>query len=258
MSDQLGLVKNPLSVIAIFAGLAEVSATVALPQLPAPVQTVFVWFVMLFPVLLVVLFFLVLWVKPQVFYAPSDYRDESNFMKHFVPGASAAPVAATRGAQTEGVAGLGALRHPEAGASARAEALLAQDLVLGRLASTLGLRFLRDVQLRGRQDLRFDGVAQGAAGAVLAETALLPGLAAARDFIRDALGRAAQLEGRIPPRELRGARLILAPVLRDGLTDAEQRELEGFLRNRLAEVGLPFAAELTLFSWDELKKGWGA
>ena len=54
--NKVGVIKNPLTVIAVFAGLAEVSATIALPQLEAVVQAKFVWFVMLFPTLLVVLF----------------------------------------------------------------------------------------------------------------------------------------------------------------------------------------------------------
>ena len=40
-------VSNPLTIIAIFAGLAETLATVALVQLPAEIQEVFVYFVMM-------------------------------------------------------------------------------------------------------------------------------------------------------------------------------------------------------------------
>jgi hypothetical protein len=86
--NSTGLIKNPLTVIAIFAGLAEVSATIALPQLPVDVQAIFVWFVMLFPALLVSLFFFLLWFKHQVLYAPSDFANEDNFMSHWKPRAS--------------------------------------------------------------------------------------------------------------------------------------------------------------------------
>ena len=74
-------VKNPLTLIAVFAGLAEVAATGVLPVLEGPVQQTFVWYVMLFPVLLVVLFFLTLNLKHRVLYAPSDFRDEKHFME---------------------------------------------------------------------------------------------------------------------------------------------------------------------------------
>lgn len=74
-------VNNPLTLIGIFAGIAEVAGTAVLPFVEAAVQPVFVWFVMLFPVLLVVLFFVTLWTKPHVLYAPTDWEDESHFVE---------------------------------------------------------------------------------------------------------------------------------------------------------------------------------
>ena len=72
-------VKNPLTVIAIFASLAEVFGVITLPELHGCVQVMFTVFVMLFPCLLVCLFFYVLWHRHEVLYAPSDYSDERNF-----------------------------------------------------------------------------------------------------------------------------------------------------------------------------------
>ena len=73
-------INNPLTLIGVFAGISEVAGTAVLTQIDGAVQLIFVWFVMLFPVLLVVLFFYTLITKPQVIYGPSDYRDESNFV----------------------------------------------------------------------------------------------------------------------------------------------------------------------------------
>lgn len=73
-------VSNPLTVIAIFAGIAETSATAVLWQLTGVVQLIFVWYVMLFPVLLVSLFFFVLYKNNRKLYAPSDYEDQKDFM----------------------------------------------------------------------------------------------------------------------------------------------------------------------------------
>lgn len=81
MALQIKQVSNPLTLIAIFASLAEVAATAVLPLLTGAVQGVFVWFVMLFPVLLVVLFFITLNWNHGVLYAPSDFSDESNFLR---------------------------------------------------------------------------------------------------------------------------------------------------------------------------------
>ncbi|WP_338587814.1 hypothetical protein V6669_20175 [Paenibacillus sp. Y5S-9] len=73
-------VQNPLTIIAIFAGIAELAGTTVLLGLPIEIQSVFVWFVMLFPIGLVAAFFMVLLFKHNVLYAPSDFVDESNFM----------------------------------------------------------------------------------------------------------------------------------------------------------------------------------
>jgi len=81
MAVQPKKVSNPLTLIGMFAGICEVAATGVLPLLSGQVQDVFVWFVMLFPVLLVGLFFLTLNFNNKVIYAPSDYRDERNFME---------------------------------------------------------------------------------------------------------------------------------------------------------------------------------
>ncbi|MBD8687050.1 MULTISPECIES: hypothetical protein [unclassified Rhizobium] len=73
-------VKNPLSVIAIFASLAELGGTVVLPTLAGEVQLTYVWFLMLFPTFLVGLFFITLWFAHTKLYAPSDFSDEKNWV----------------------------------------------------------------------------------------------------------------------------------------------------------------------------------
>ncbi|HHF3086143.1 TPA: ArsR family transcriptional regulator [Vibrio diabolicus] len=74
-------VNNPLTIIAIFAGLAETLATVALIQLPLEVQQTFVYFVMIFPVMIVLLFFLVLYFKNTALYAPSDFDNQNHYLE---------------------------------------------------------------------------------------------------------------------------------------------------------------------------------
>jgi hypothetical protein len=68
---------NPLAVIAMFATIAEVSATAVLPFLSEKHQLLYLWFSMLFPCLLVGLFFLTLLVKPTVLYPPSHPTKQS-------------------------------------------------------------------------------------------------------------------------------------------------------------------------------------
>lgn len=80
MLEKFKRISNPLTIIAIFAGLAEVTATIALSIVTKELQVQFIWFVMLFPVFLVSLFFITLIFKPHVLYSPGDFVNESNFM----------------------------------------------------------------------------------------------------------------------------------------------------------------------------------
>lgn len=73
--------QNPLGIIAIFASLAEVFGTVVLKFLPNNIQMIFVWFVICFPVLIVLLFFFVLYKKPENFYSPDYYKNDNNFLQ---------------------------------------------------------------------------------------------------------------------------------------------------------------------------------
>lgn len=81
MIDRIKKVNNPLTIIAIFAGLAEVAGTIALGIVDKSLQSTFVWFVMGFPVVLVLFFFLTLNFNPSVLYAPSDFENEEFFYK---------------------------------------------------------------------------------------------------------------------------------------------------------------------------------
>jgi hypothetical protein len=81
MLEKIAAVKNPLTVIAIFAGIAEVSGTVVLPFISSQNQLLFIYFLVLFPAFLVALFFLTLNLNSAVLYAPSDFQNEENYMK---------------------------------------------------------------------------------------------------------------------------------------------------------------------------------
>jgi hypothetical protein len=80
MNDRFHKVDNPLTIIAIFSGITEVVASAALPFLGGSAQSVFVWFLFLFPFALVGAFFATLNFNPRVLYAPGDYKDEKHFL----------------------------------------------------------------------------------------------------------------------------------------------------------------------------------
>ena len=73
-------ISNPLTIIGLFAGLAETAGAVVLPLISESLQKYFIWYLMGFPVMLVGLFFYVLIACPKHLYAPSDYKNEDNFV----------------------------------------------------------------------------------------------------------------------------------------------------------------------------------
>ena len=79
--NKYGHIKNPLTVVAIFAGIAEVSGTVVMPFISPVNQATYIWFLMIFPTLLVAIFFLTLNFNHTVLYAPSDFREDQSFLE---------------------------------------------------------------------------------------------------------------------------------------------------------------------------------
>ncbi|MCI5145664.1 MAG: hypothetical protein D3923_09060 [Candidatus Electrothrix sp. AR3] len=80
MIEKVGTIKNPLTIIAIFAAIAEGAGFYVLSSLEPEIQKTFILFVMWFPILLVSLFFITLNFNSKVLYAPSDFKDETNFI----------------------------------------------------------------------------------------------------------------------------------------------------------------------------------
>ena len=71
--------RNLLTIIAIFAAIAEISGTVVLPFIgDIENQRIYLWFLIIFPSLLFFLFFLTLNFNHKVLYAPSDFQKEND------------------------------------------------------------------------------------------------------------------------------------------------------------------------------------
>lgn len=81
MLERFGTIRNPLTIIAIFAGITEISGTAILPFVSPDNQANYIEFLKYFPPFLVLLFFATLNFNHRVLYAPSDYKDENNFFK---------------------------------------------------------------------------------------------------------------------------------------------------------------------------------
>lgn len=82
LSAGAAVVRNPLSVIALFVLLVEAIATVTLIQVQDEMQIALplVWFIVLFPTMIALLFFSTLWWRHQFLYAPTEYRSDESFL----------------------------------------------------------------------------------------------------------------------------------------------------------------------------------
>lgn len=83
MSESAKHIKNPLTLISIFAGAAELSGVAILPLIKDPNQELYIQFLVFFPTFIIILFFATLNFNHRVLYAPSDYKDEKNFVDPF-------------------------------------------------------------------------------------------------------------------------------------------------------------------------------
>lgn len=88
------LAKNPLAVIASLIGVVEAAFVYPVTKLSGPNQTVFVAFMVGFPVLLMMCFFLTVWFKPGHLYSPGEYETPTDFLKG-IGKVSAIPAQAT-------------------------------------------------------------------------------------------------------------------------------------------------------------------
>lgn len=79
-----GLTKNPLGVVGLFLclvyGVACVVFLVSGKELVCGERWVLVWFVALFPCVILLVFYILVTRHHNKLYAPSDYKDEQNFM----------------------------------------------------------------------------------------------------------------------------------------------------------------------------------
>lgn len=86
MTEKIKRINNPLTIIAVFAALAEVNATIAIGLIDKELHHIFIWFVIMFPTILVILFFVTLNFNTKVMYSPSDYNDDKSFMDSLFGG----------------------------------------------------------------------------------------------------------------------------------------------------------------------------
>lgn len=72
---------NPLAVISLFISIVEAAFVYPVTHLQGANQTVFVFFMVGFPTLFLILFFLTVWFRPGHLFGPKDYLNEQHYLE---------------------------------------------------------------------------------------------------------------------------------------------------------------------------------
>ena len=82
LGDKSNFFKNPIGVIGIFLVLTEAIASMVIVKssLKDIQNTILVLFIVLFPCLVLFVFYLLVTKHHEKLYSPSDYKDEKNFV----------------------------------------------------------------------------------------------------------------------------------------------------------------------------------
>jgi hypothetical protein len=273
MIETIKMISNPLTVIAIFAGLAEVSGTAVLPFIGEANQVTYVWFLIIFPAYLVGLFFLTLNFNPRVLYAPSDFRDEENYMKIFRPSSTSERLAKINEEFQE--SGSNIVFHsgsivttgdsspvvkPEVKSTSqrklfeqmvgdpRSLYILAENLIIDRLSAEFRVPVKREVVLNRRSGrYLYDAIIEDKRGPIIVEIKFLARESYARR-VREILDLMQQAIAALPDDFRARARLLLAFAheLEPETADRMKQKVEGMFSDFIVPV------EVRMYALDAL------
>ncbi|WP_126342652.1 hypothetical protein [Chlorobium phaeovibrioides] len=258
MLEKFTLINNPLTIIGVFAAVTELGATVVLPVLSLENQGIYLWFLMAFPVLLVVLFFTTLLFNHRVMYAPSDFEDESDFFRSFRPASQEARERKLLVQLGHHAKGQEAGASPSCsggvegilGGNIRARYSLAEERAMNQIAMELRVPVMRNMSCStGDGSYVFDGLVRAPERTIAVEVQYFGyGEAVAARFKRE-FSRILDLAERFPE-AIRGNFSLILAVVVDGPED-DVGELALRLREGLGEV--PFPVDVKVFSMAELR-----
>lgn len=268
MIEKIGTIKNPLTIIAIFAAIAEISGTGVLPFISYGNQGTYIWFLIIFPLLLILLFFITLNFNSKVLYAPSDFQNEDNYFKQFKSATADERNDKLKREvreiekEQESLQSSAPKVNLESVVTSRsvpvdlhARYLLAEELVLNRLSKELG-PVSRDMRLRqmGRTII-FDGLIVNEQRVIAIEVKYFRDITRVTPRFREKFQRLFDSAGSLPETMKNRFSLILAVVTEVASSDHEQQQLLKRLNDLVGVTPIP--VEVRIFSLEELEKEFG-
>lgn len=275
MIEKIGPIKNPLTIIAIFAAIAEISGTIVLPFIAPANQAIYVWFLIIFPILLIILFFLTLNFNHKVLYAPSDYQNEDNFLRS-LPRATLAEKALKIEAEiaedTKAVESTPAphqlpkvaaspaspaARSPEISIeslvrrSPQAKYMFVEEAIFRRLAKEFGSEIQREVKV-GNAEGRyiFDGIVRDKGITTVIEVKFLRSGLMPMIQLKHTLTRIRLASKQQPLEHAGNFRVLLALALEGSDVEADRVQTQ---INRVRDE-FPFPIEVRFYKLDDLER----
>jgi hypothetical protein len=253
-----GLARNPIGVVALFLALIYGLATLLLgtagQTLSEAQRWPFVWFLILFPVLILIAFVFLVVFHHEKLYAPSEFRDERHFFRKLAPDEQKArlneEVTAIERAAASSVTASPEQYRSLSREEVKLKVSVAEDMALRALEQELSCSISREVAVEaGDGWLNLDGAVVRGDELLAIEIKHFQGRGLAIFQIEHLL----ELLTKLPFKRFRRASLLLAIVSDAG--DEADREIEQKLRSVISRFGVP--VRIRFFRLAELKDRFG-
>lgn len=253
-----GLARNPIGVVALFLvliyGLATLLLGVSGQILTETQRWPFIWFLILFPILILVAFVFLVVFHHEKLYAPSEFKDERHFFRKLAPDEQKARLDEEVTVIEKAIASSTTVApdqyRPLSRDEVRLQVSLAEDLTLRALEQELGSSISREVAVEaGDGWLNLDGAVVRGKELLAIEVKHFQGRGLAIFQIEHLLDLLTKL------RFKRFSRVsLLLAIVSDALPESD-REIEQKLRTAISKFEIP--TQLRFFRLQELKDRFG-
>ncbi|HEY0321069.1 MAG TPA: hypothetical protein VGC66_08965 [Pyrinomonadaceae bacterium] len=262
------LARNPLGIIALFIvllyAIAGLVLGVSASKLESSERLPLIWFIVIFPVIVLGVFGWLVSRHHKKLYAPSDFKSDDAFLGTLSPEGQRQrldkEVAALTTSSTNALEGK-QLTNEEIAVTTqtisriRADVVLAEDLVLRQLEAEYGSPVARQVKLEvGDEKIPFDGLISLKGGIVAIEVKLITETAV-RKNLHNILADISYLANRLGGLNLVVSISLLVAIVSKDLSNASHHLIENRFNTMIK--GAPIPVELRFFDFANLQERFG-
>jgi len=173
INNTKGLTKNPLGIIALFIsliyGFASLVLGVSVKNMESNERLILIWFLVIFPVIVLIAFVYLVMYHHKKLYSPADFRDDKSFLETFnkeqkivseFEEQKQEQVSKNKNEEKISIATKRKINKPEILEfnDFKAKYLKIENLVIERIKRIYGENIKRNVRIKGLERAEFDGV----------------------------------------------------------------------------------------------------